>query len=114
MKNKFEKSNVFLYQILIIILLVFSPLIILNRILKKKEDPTRFKEKFVYPPKKASGNLIWLHGASVGEFLSIVQLVYELEKNKSIHQILITSSTLSSAQIFKKYKFKRQFINFFL
>jgi 3-deoxy-D-manno-octulosonic-acid transferase len=42
----------FLYQILIIILLVFSPLIILNRILKKKEDPTRFKEKFCIPPKK--------------------------------------------------------------
>ena len=104
----------FLYQILIIILLVFSPLIILNRILKKKEDPTRFKEKFCIPSKKrAAGNLIWLHGASVGEFLSIVPLVYELEKNKSIHQILITSSTLSSAQIFKKYKFKKTIHQFF-
>ncbi len=44
---------------------------------------------------------------------SIVPLVYALEKNKSIHQILITSSTLSSAQIFKKFKFKKTIHQFF-
>ena len=104
----------FLYQLLIIILLIFSPLIIFYRILKKKENPKRFKEKFcIQSKKRANGNLIWIHGSSVGEFLSIVPLVYELEKNKSIHQILITSSTLSSAQIFKKFKFKKTVHQFF-
>ena len=104
----------FLYQILISILLIFSPLIIGFRILKKKEDKKRFKEKFCFPSKKKYvGNLIWFHASSVGEFLSILPLIYELEKNKSINQILITSSTLSSAEIFRKYRFKKTIHQFF-
>ena len=103
-----------LYQILITILLIFSPLIIGFRILKKKEDNKRFKEKFCIPSKKKRvGNLIWFHGSSVGEILSIVPLVNELEKNQSINQILITSSTLSSGEIFKKFKFKKTIHQFF-
>ncbi len=42
----------FLYQILISILLVFSPLIFIFRISKRKEDKKRFKEKFCFPSKK--------------------------------------------------------------
>ena len=104
----------FLYQTIIIIIILFSPLIIIFRILKKKEDPKRFKEKFcIRSEKRVYGNLIWFHGSSVGEFHSIVPLLYALEKNKSIHQILITSSTLSSAQIFKKFKFKKTIHQFF-
>ena len=104
----------FLYQIFITILLILSPLIIGFRILKGKEDRIRFKEKFCFPSKKKVGkNLLWFHGSSVGEILSILPLIYELEKNKSIDQILITSSTLSSAQIFKKFKFKKTVHQFF-
>ena len=104
----------FLYQMLMIILTVLSPLIIVFRIYKKKEDPKRLKEKFCFPSKKRiAGNLIWLHGSSVGELLSAIPLVYELERNKSINQILITSSTLSSAEIFKKFKFKKTVHQFF-
>ena len=104
----------FLYQILISILLIISPIIISFRILKKKEDSKRFKEKFcVFSKKRVVGNLLWFHGSSVGEILSIIPLIHELEKNKSINQILITSSTLSSALIFKKYKFKKTVHQFF-
>ena len=63
----------FAYQILITILLILSPLIIGFRVFKKKEDIKRFKEKFCFPSKKrVSGNLIWFHGSSVGEILSIL------------------------------------------
>jgi len=104
----------FLYQILITILLIFSPLIIFFRILKKKEHRKRYKEKFCFASKRRiNGNLIWFHGSSVGELLSIIPLVQELEKNKSINQILITTSTLSSAQIFKKFSFKKTVHQFF-
>ena len=104
----------FLYQILILILLILSPIIISFRILKKKEDTKRFKEKFCIPSKKrVAGNLIWFHGSSVGELLSVIPLINQLEKNKHINQILITSSTLSSAKIFKNYKFKKVVHQFF-
>ena len=104
----------FLYQIIVIILIILSPLIVVFRIYKKKEDAKRLKEKFCFPSKKkVVGNLIWLHGSSVGELLSAIPLIYELEKNKSINQILITSSTLSSAEIFKKFKFKKTVHQFF-
>ena len=104
----------FLYQLLITILLILSPLIISFRILKKKEDQKRYTEKFCFPSKKrVAGNLVWFHGSSVGEILSILPLIYELEKNESIDQILITSSTLSSAGIFKKFKYKKTVHQFF-
>ena len=104
----------FFYQILISILLIFSPIIIVYRIFKKKEDIKRFKEKFSLPTKsRIKGNLIWFHGASVGEIMSIIPIIKNYEKNKSIHQILITSSTLSSSKILKKYNLKKTVHQFY-
>ena len=80
----------FLYQILISIIILLSPLIILIRILKNKEDVIRFKEKYcLFSKKKVVGKLVWFHGASVGELLSLIPIIYRLEKNKSIKQILV-------------------------
>jgi 3-deoxy-D-manno-octulosonic-acid transferase len=104
----------FLYHILIFIILIFSPIIISYRILKNKEDKERFKEKFSIPSKKrVKGKLIWFHGASVGEILSVVPLIKNFEKDKSITQILVTSSTLSSSNVLQKYKFKKTIHQFY-
>ncbi len=104
----------FFYQLIILIILIFSPIIIVFRILKKKEDKKRFTEKFCFHSKKRSkGRLIWFHGASVGEILSIVPLIKQYEKNKFISQILVTSSTLSSSKVIKKFKFSKTIHQFF-
>ena len=98
----------FVYQLITSFIILFSPIIILIRVLKKKEDKIRFKEKFCFFPKKrAPGKLIWFHGSSVGEIMSILPIIYEFEKNNSIKKILITSSTLSSSRILEKLKFKK-------
>ncbi len=98
----------FLYHIIISIITLFSPIIIIYRILKNKEDKKRYKEKFsISSKKRVKGKLIWFHGASVGEILSIIPLVKYYEKNKSVAQILVTTSTLSSSKVLQKYKFKK-------
>ena len=103
-----------IYRLLINLAILFSPIIIFIRLIKKKEDFKRFKEKFCFfSEKRKSGKLIWFHGASVGEVKSIVPLIEKLEKEKKINQILITSSTLSSSKIFKKFKFKKTVHQFF-
>ena len=104
----------FIYRILANLILIISPIIIFIRLLKKKEHPTRFKEKFsFFTKKKMTGKLIWFHGASVGEILSIIPLVEKLEKNKKIEQILITSNTLSSSKIISSLKLKKTIHQFF-
>ena len=103
-----------LYRILINSILLISPIIILFRLFKGKEDFKRFKEKLGFFSKKKNGEkLIWFHGASVGELLSIIPLIEILEKDKSVNQILITSSTISSARVFDKFKFKKTIHQFF-
>ena len=104
----------FLYQAILTLILLTSPILIIFRIYKGKEDKTRYREKFSIPSKKRSkGKLIWFHGASVGEILSVVPLIENYEKDKSINQILITSSTLSSSKVLKKFKFKKTIHQFY-
>ena len=96
-----------LYNIISTIFLVISPLVIIVRIIIGKEDTKRFLEKYSLNIKNKSSETIWFHGASIGELMSILPLIKKFEKDKSIKKILVTSSTISSASIIKKIKFKK-------
>ena len=101
--------NFFLYLIIFI-----SPLIILIRIFLGKEDQNRFKEKYGFLAKNNNSNeIVWIHGASVGEILSIIPIIKKFEKDKKIKRILITSSTISSSQILSKFRFKKTIHQFY-
>ena len=103
-----------LYRFLINVIFVISPIIIFVRLIKKKEDLKRFKEKFCFfTQQRIKGTLIWFHGASVGEIQSIIPLVEKFEKDKNIKQILITSNTISSSKIVNSLKLKKTVHQFF-
>ena len=90
-----------IYQLLLTLIILFSPIIILFRIFKGKEDILRFKEKFcLFSKKRNTGKLIWFHGSSVGELMSVLPILIKYDRDKSFDQILVTSSTLSSSKIF--------------
>ncbi|MDB3974796.1 3-deoxy-D-manno-octulosonic acid transferase [Candidatus Pelagibacter sp.] len=97
----------FFYNLLTNIVIIISPLIILFRVIKGKEDIKRVGEKFcIYSQKKNKKN-IWIHAASVGELMSVVPIIKKLEKNKKIKNILLSTSTTSSEKIFKKLRLKK-------
>ena len=70
------------------------------RILKKKECPLRYQEKLgVSLKSRNNGYLIWFHCSSIGELKSIFPIIdHYLKKN----QILVTTSTLGSNEIFER------------
>ena len=104
----------FLYELLGIIFIIFSPFIILLRIISGKEDPKRFKEKFcLFSGKSQSKETVWIHGASVGEIFSAIPVINKLEKNKKVKKILITTSTVSSSLVISNLKFKKIIHQFF-
>ena len=91
-----------IYYLISTLLIPFYSIYINSRIKQKKEDPHRYKERYGKPSAvRKNGDLIWIHAASVGECLSALPIIAELEKNIKIEQILITSGTTSSALIIK-------------
>ena len=97
----------FFYQIIILIIIILSPIILIIRFLKNKEHARRFVEKFcIINNKKSKGNLIWIHAASVGEFMSVVPLINELEKIAMFNK---SRATITIDQILKLTNLRQNF-----
>ena len=78
----------FIYSVISNLVFLFSPILILFRLIKGKEDPNRFQEKFCFYSKKNNFVSVWFHAASVGELMSIIPVIEKVEKNKNIKQII--------------------------
>ncbi len=71
-----------------------------RRLKSGKEDPNRVNERRgVASRERPEGLLVWIHGASVGESLSVIPLVERLLKLRPDLNFLVTTGTVTSAKL---------------
>jgi len=80
-----------------------TPILLSRREKQGKEDPARKQERHGQTDlARPAGELIWLHGASVGECLMLRPVIDRILSTRPNSHVLVTSGTVTSAEILAK------------
>jgi len=79
---------------------ICAPFLISRRLKKGLEHSLRYTERYgVSDQARPKGDLIWFHGASVGESLSILPIIQKITKQKPDAHFLITTTTTAAQRV---------------
>lgn len=88
------------YRLVTRLLEPLAPRLLDARAKQGKEDPARVDERLGRASvARPDGDLVWLHGVSVGETLSLLPVVERLRRHRPDLTVLVTSGTLTSATL---------------
>ena len=106
---------IYIYNVINILLLPLYMVLIFIRIIKAKDNWISFKQRLGFTfAQKFPGKLLWIHAASVGESMVAITLIRALSASYPKYSFLVTTGTLSSAQILEKSLPQMLYINLLL
>ena len=100
------------YKVLSYLVFPILLLVIFYRKLINKEDPIRYKEKFlIYSSNKENikdKEVIWIHAASIGEVNSVLPLIKNIIKKNDKLFVVLSSTTVTSSYLVKKFEINKE------